>query len=112
MNNTDPTRDLWATVLTLVIRDLASGSVKGGVDRMDAERWIGQYPSQDFRYVVTNAGFDPKTVWRWCRNFMMLPLAARKKFVRKHFFNLNTIHHAGHHTGFQTGHPHSDAKAA
>lgn len=49
---------VWQAVLVRVIRDLMSAGFSNASFREDAERWVGSYPSADFRLVCQLAGFD------------------------------------------------------
>ncbi|MXX87996.1 MAG: hypothetical protein F4213_18770 [Boseongicola sp. SB0677_bin_26] len=73
---TDPRacRDLWRRVLLTVVLDLKS------VDRFArkaAERWIGDWPSPDFREVCELAGFHPERAHAALST--LLPSSARER---------------------------------
>lgn len=74
----DDLRSLWAAVLVTVVRDLTSPTQNNARDRRAAEDWVGTYPSQDFRKMVSLAGHDPDALWPWFRDFIALPVAVRK----------------------------------
>lgn len=61
-------RILWAAVLSLVARDLCRDTGMWRASRIDAERWIGSYPSREFSTVVSLAGLDPDAVWEQLDN--------------------------------------------
>ena len=62
----DPTaqaqRRLWASVLHSIVHDLCAPH-RDYRARQDAERWVGEFLSADFREVTSLAGFDPQAVW-------------------------------------------------
>jgi hypothetical protein len=62
----DPTarceRNPWTSVLHAVVHDLCAPHRDVNA-RRDAERWVGAFPSSDFRVIATLAGFDPDAVW-------------------------------------------------
>lgn len=56
----EPYSALWQTVLNHVIAELKDGPISYEPnDRIIAERWIGSFPSKDFREVCTLAGINP-----------------------------------------------------
>ncbi len=57
-----PERQLWRHVLYAVFADLESSSEHVRQNRSFARRWVGRYPSKDFRMVCDLAGFDPDLV--------------------------------------------------
>ncbi|WP_143155535.1 hypothetical protein [Loktanella atrilutea] len=57
-----PERQLWRHVLYAVFSDLESSSEHVRQNRIFARRWVGKYPSRDFRMVCDLAGFDPDLV--------------------------------------------------
>jgi|TARA_R100000935_G_scaffold38432_1_gene59648 hypothetical protein len=57
-----PERQLWRHVLYAVFFDLESASEHNFQNRVFAERWVGNYPSRDFRMVCDLAGLDPELV--------------------------------------------------
>lgn len=53
---------LWQHVLLAILSDLQSSSDQTVRDQSFARRWVGQYPSRDFRMVCDLAGLDPDCV--------------------------------------------------
>ena len=67
---------LWTSVLLCIVHDLSeAGNI---MDRAAAERWVGTFPSRDFREVCELAGFDPEAVWSRLHKFCQLPAKERK----------------------------------
>lgn len=51
---------LWFSVLNTVVIDLSRGTARyEPIERTDAERWVGDFPSGDFREVCRLAGINP-----------------------------------------------------
>ena len=69
-------RRLWAPVLLSIVHDLCAPH-RNFRDRQDAERWVGTYPSSDFREVVSLAGLDPQATWDRMRAMSALPFEDR-----------------------------------
>lgn len=61
-------RRMWAAALWQAVTDLASSSEYARADREDVVRWIGSYPSRDFRDVCSMAGFDADAVHERLKN--------------------------------------------
>ena len=59
-----------------MVHDLYIGSPR---ERTDAERWVGTYPSADFKEVVTLAGLDPVSVFDRLRAVCLIPHGERKQ---------------------------------
>ena len=70
-------RILWAAVLSLVARDLCRDTGMWRASRIDAERWIGSYPSRDFSMVASLAGLDADAVWDQLNNLKSQTIAQR-----------------------------------
>ncbi len=78
---------LWQAVLMTQVRDLFNirvwGHSNGGQitlksnDCVDAENWVGKFPSQNFILVCTFAGFDPQAIHERLIRIMALPAAER-----------------------------------
>ena len=72
----DPTakaeRNLWASVLHSIVHDLCAPH-RDFRARRDAERWVGEFLSADFREVTSLAGFDPQAVWDKLSKIAVLP---------------------------------------
>ena len=71
---------LWAHVLLTQVRDLCARHGEFHA-RRDAERWVGDYPSVDFRAVVSLAGLDPQAVWERLHAMRALPVDERPWLV-------------------------------
>lgn len=69
-------RRLWATVLLSIVHDLCAPH-RNFRDRQTAERWVGTYPSSDFREVVSLAGLDPQATWDRMNAMAVLPFEDR-----------------------------------
>lgn len=69
-------RRLWATVLLSIVHDLCAPH-RNFRDRQTAERWVGTYPSSDFREVVSLAGLDPQATWDRLNAMAALPCEDR-----------------------------------
>ena len=76
----DPTaqaqRRLWASVLHAIVHDLCAPH-RDHRARRDAERWVGEFLSADFREVTTLAGLDPQAAWDKLSKIAALPHADR-----------------------------------
>lgn len=80
---------LWQAVLLNQVRDLFlvrvwKNASKGQVihkpkDCLDAERWVGSYPSQNFKLVCDLAGFDAAAVHERMSRILALPVEIRAK---------------------------------
>lgn len=57
-----PERQLWRHVLYAVYSDLNLPGENIRQDCSSARRWVGTFPSSDFRMVCDLAGFDPEFV--------------------------------------------------
>ena len=55
----DEERNLWATVLQVAINDATDQKGCTHREHVEARRWIGQFPSRNFRTVCFLAGLDP-----------------------------------------------------
>jgi hypothetical protein len=55
---------LWQHVLLAILSDLQSSSEQAHREQSFARRWVGPYPSRDFRVVCDLAGLDPDCVHR------------------------------------------------
>jgi hypothetical protein len=69
-------RRLWASILLSIVHDLCAPH-RNLRARTDAERWVGRYPSADFREVVSLAGFDPQATWERLSTMAALPFEER-----------------------------------
>ena len=80
-HRTDPSGQaelaLWQNVLLSVVVDLCAQGGRHKFARITAERWIGDYPSRDFRQVCTLAGFEPEAVWPMLRRLAKLHVEER-----------------------------------
>lgn len=56
--------EVWKAALVRVLRDLVSTGVSAWSARRDAERWVGDFPSRDFREVCENAGVNSQKAHR------------------------------------------------
>lgn len=74
---------LWQAVLVRIIRDLGSVSLSDTEARRDAERWVGHFPSKEFREVCELAGFHADTVHRALRALCDAPLGERRRLVER-----------------------------
>lgn len=73
---------LWAAVLARMIHDLcAPGASRTSAARLrrDAERWVGAYPSREFRMVCECAGLEAEAVHVRLRALIALPVAERRE---------------------------------
>ena len=70
-------RNLWSAVLLSVVRDLCKTGDRSR-DRSEAERWIGGWPSRDFRTVCHLAGIEPDWLHGALLQLMALPVAERR----------------------------------
>lgn len=68
---------LWATVLLTVVHDLCATSPFNWKEQREAERWVGSFPSRDFREVVSLAGLDPDAVWERLNLICTTPARSR-----------------------------------
>ena len=71
-HSADAERRLWASVLLSIIHDLCAPH-RDFRARQDAERWVGEFLSSDFREVTSLAGFDPEAVWKNLSKIGALP---------------------------------------
>ena len=80
-HRTDPSGQaelaLWQNVLLSVVVDLCAQGGRHKDARITAERWVGNYPSRDFRLVCILAGFEPEAVWPMLRRLAKLPAEER-----------------------------------
>ena len=75
---TDPQacQDLWRNVLVTVVKDLCAEGVRRAGQR-EAERWIGNWISRDFREVCELAGVDARRTHAALS--ALLPLSPRQR---------------------------------
>ena len=59
MTNITSYSEMWQAVLYRVVQDLTNDSNHAFEDFRTAQRWVGDYPSKDFREVCTLAGIEP-----------------------------------------------------
>lgn len=82
-HTTDPSgqaeRALWQNVLLSVVVDLCAQGGRHKDARITAQRWIGDFPSRDFRLVCFLAGFEPEAVWPVLHRLAQLPVEKRKR---------------------------------
>ena len=71
-----PERRLWASILLSMVHDLCAPH-RNFRARQDAERWIGPFPSADFRGVVSLSGLDPQATWDRLSAMAALPFEER-----------------------------------
>lgn len=71
-------RQLWATVLLTMVHDLCSSNSMDWDKQREAERWVGSFPSRDFKIVVSLAGLDPDSVWERLSAICATPARKRK----------------------------------
>ena len=71
-------RLLWSAVLISVLRDLCAGGYRSR-ERRDAERWVGDFPTKDFKTVCQLADLDPGRVHEWLSGLIPLPIGERRK---------------------------------
>ena len=74
---------IWRAVLVRMIRDLMSPSYACASDRTDAERWVGAWPSADFRSVCELAGFEPTRVHRVMKAICDISPMERGRFLEE-----------------------------
>lgn len=67
---------LWRAVLARVVRDVLEVGCKRE-DRIEAERWIGAYPSSDFRQVCELSGYDHRLTFAVLKSICEMPVASR-----------------------------------
>jgi hypothetical protein len=74
-------RRIWQAVLLRVVRDLCGQGGSTYQERLSAERWVGTYPSADFRMVCGLASIDPDRAYRTFRVLCALPPKERRRRV-------------------------------
>lgn len=74
-------RIVWQAVIVRVIRDLVAVGHANASLREDAERWVGAFPSTDFRMVFECAGVDHLSAHRVLKAACALPAAQRQVFL-------------------------------
>ena len=74
-------RRMWCAVLIQVLKDLAHANMRDAHIRLEAERWIGPYPSKRFKLTCTNAGLDPDCAYAFFRTLCDTPHKDRKHLV-------------------------------
>ena len=70
-------RMLWSAVLISVLRDLCAGGYRSR-ERRDAERWVGDFPTKDFKTVCQLADLDPSQVHEWLSGLIPLSIDERR----------------------------------
>jgi hypothetical protein len=75
-NTGHPERRLWATILLSMVHDLCAPH-RNFRARQDAERWVGPFPSADFREVASLAGLEPQATWDRMSALAALPFEDR-----------------------------------
>lgn len=73
---------LWQHVLLAIMGDLQSSSEQMLRERSFARRWVGMYPSRDFRMVCDLAGLDPDGVHRHFRRIADVERSNRSGVAR------------------------------
>lgn len=51
--------NLWAAVLLQAIKDATNNKGVTYLDHEHAKRWLGPFPSKDFRFICNMIGIDP-----------------------------------------------------
>lgn len=69
---------LWQHVLLAILSDLQSSSEHAHWGKISARRWVGLYPTKDFRMVCDLAGLDPDYLHQQFRR-----VADKDRFVTK-----------------------------
>ena len=82
---------LWRAVLVQVLKDLARNTARSRNIRIEAERWIGTYPSSNFRFVCFNAGLDPACAFDWFRTICDAPVDERLDLIGDVLVNTHPI---------------------
>lgn len=59
MTNVSSYSEMWLAVLNRVVQDLTNDSNHAYEDFRTAQRWVGDYPSKDFKEVCALAGIEP-----------------------------------------------------
>ncbi|MCY4306157.1 MAG: hypothetical protein OXC62_15485 [Aestuariivita sp.] len=73
-------RSLWSAVLHRMILDLCDGEDRRspeGLHRVQAEQWVGAFPTRDFAYVCDMLNMNPAYVHAKLRMLIRLPVADR-----------------------------------
>ena len=75
-------QNIWVSVLVQVARDLTRGPQRQSGHTAMAERWIGTYPTRDFRDVCTLAGLEPSASHAWFRRLCDASFEDRRTLVQ------------------------------
>lgn len=78
-----PYRRLGAEIVWRAIADLCSPSTYLAGEREDVERWIGSYPTKDFRIVCDLAGLEAEAAWSRLRALADLPVKERARWFHE-----------------------------
>jgi len=74
-------QEIWQAVLVRLVRDLMSSGYSNASVREDAERWVGSFPSSDFRMVCLLAGYDHLRVHRVLKSTCAIAPEERSQFL-------------------------------
>ncbi len=72
-------QNMWTSVLVQVARDLTRVQCN---ETAMAARWIGTYPTRDFREVCALAGLEPSASHVWFRRLCDTPFEDRRAFAQ------------------------------
>ena len=85
-------RRLWQSVLLNVFRDLcAKGDSAFAYNaRMMAQRWVGDFPSRDFKMVCDLCGFEPAATHMRMMEITRMSLLEREQWWKQNGFHTRT----------------------
>ncbi len=75
-------QNIWVSVLERVVRDLIRNHQRQSGETALAERWVGAYPSRDFRDVCAMAGLEPIPTHTWFRSLVDTPFDDRRALAQ------------------------------
>lgn len=75
---------LWQAVLSMVVRDIEGGPASHATrERIDAERWVGSFPSGAFRTICERAGYCPDTMHKKMKSHIAHQHQKREEILRE-----------------------------
>jgi hypothetical protein len=83
LTSKDGEASLWVSVVMRLVYDLCSVNYSTKAERENAERWVGDYPDANFSYVISLAGFDPKTAWVALNKIAKSDYEGRKRYIKQ-----------------------------
>ena len=82
LNDPKASKLLWQSVVMVALRDLCNSHPLKEENRQGVERWIGVFPSADFREVCLLAGLDARKAHIAFRGLCQKPPKHRSEWLR------------------------------